>query len=79
MGVAKGWTGGLGLTNAHRGIWNDRDLLDSTENSTKYSVIIYVGKESEREQIVYMYNQSTLCYSRNDHKLVNQLYLNKTF
>jgi len=28
-----------------------RDLLCSTENSTQYSVIIYVGKESEREKI----------------------------
>ena len=26
-----------------------RDLLYSTENSIQYSVIIYVGKESERE------------------------------
>ena len=29
----------------------NRDLLYSTENSTQYSVITYVGKESEREQI----------------------------
>ena len=27
----------------------DGDLLWSTENTTQYSVIIYVGKESERE------------------------------
>ena len=27
------------------------DLLYSTENSSQYSVIIYVGKESEREQM----------------------------
>ena len=26
-----------------------RDLLYSTDNSTKYSVIIYTGKESEKE------------------------------
>ena len=37
------WIGGLGLAN--------RDLLYNTENSTQYSVIIYVGKESEREWI----------------------------
>ena len=29
----------------------NRDLLYSTENSTQYSAIIYVGKESEREWI----------------------------
>ena len=27
----------------------NRDLLYSTVNSTQYSVIIYVGKESEKE------------------------------
>ena len=36
-----GWTGGLGLANG--------DLLYSSENSTQYSVVVYVGKESERE------------------------------
>lgn len=30
------------------------DLLSSTEISAWYSVIIYVGKESEREWCVYM-------------------------
>ena len=29
----------------------NRDLLESTEKSTQYSVIIYQGKESEREWI----------------------------
>ena len=55
------------------------DLLYSTENSTQYSVIIYVGKESEREQMcIYMYNRITLLY-RNHHNIVNQLYFNKAF
>ena len=31
-----------------------KDLLFSTGNSTQYSVIIYMGKESEKEQ-VYIY------------------------
>ena len=30
-------------------VHENRDLLYSKENSTQYSVIIYVGKESERE------------------------------
>ena len=34
-----------------RGMTGQWDLLYSTENSTQYSVIIYVGKESEREWI----------------------------
>ena len=29
--------------------WGPADLLYSTENSTQYAVIIYVGKESERQ------------------------------
>ena len=34
----------------------NKDLLYSTENSTQYSVITYMGKESEKEQIyVYVY------------------------
>ena len=36
----------------------NKDLLYSTENSTQYSVITYVGKESEKEWIyiyIYMY------------------------
>ena len=35
------------------GIIANRDQLYRIENSTQYSVIIYVGKESES---VYMYN-----------------------
>ena len=54
------------------------DLLYSTENCTQYSVIIYRGKESEREWICYRYNRITLLYSRNYFNLVNQLYFNKT-
>ena len=56
-----------------------RDLLYSPENSTRYSVIIYIVKRSEREWLcVYMYNWITLLYSRNYHNLVNQIYINQT-
>ena len=33
-----------------------RDLLYSTENSTQYSVITYIGKESEKSKYMFMYN-----------------------
>ena len=59
-GTCKGerWIRSLGLSYTHCGIWNDlpRDLSYSTGNSTQYSVIIYVGKESEKNACVYMYN-----------------------
>ena len=32
----------------------NKDLLHSTENSIQYSVMTYMGKESEKEQI-YVY------------------------
>ena len=32
------------------------DLMYSTENSVQYSVIIYLGKESEKNGYVYMCN-----------------------
>ena len=54
------------------------DLLYSTGNSTQYSVMVYVGEESEKEWCVYIYNWITLLYSRNYHNMVNQLYFNKT-
>ena len=44
----------MGITKVH-GVANG-DLLYNTENSTWYSVIIYVGKESEREWMcVYVF------------------------
>ena len=47
----------------------NRDLLYSRENSTQDSVIIYMGKESQKEW--------TLLYSRNYHITVNQIYFKK--
>ena len=34
----------------------NKDLLYSTGNSTKYSVIAYVRKESEKDEYMYIYN-----------------------
>ena len=48
------------------------DLLYSTRNSTQYSIITYMGKESEKKRKnghVYMYNLNYLLYSRNDQML----------
>ena len=55
------------------------ELLYSMWNSIQYSVIIYMGKESEKEcMCIYVYNWITLLCSRNYHHVVNQLYFNKT-
>ena len=76
--VTKG-DSGRGLTGMDGGfetdicsIWNDwsTDLLCSVGNSTHYSVIIYLGKESENGYM-YMYDWVTLLCSRNYHNLVN--------
>ena len=41
---------GLGLAYAHRGIWNDWAMgTYCLAQGTLYSVIIYLGKESESE------------------------------
>ena len=73
------WWFGIGIYTLRYMQWLvNGDLLYSTETSTQYSVKIYVGKESEREWHVDMYNWITLLYSKNDHKFVNQLYFNKT-
>ena len=50
--IWEGWTGRSWLAYAH--LYNvkqiiNKDLLYSTGNSTQYSVMTYVGKESEKE------------------------------
>ena len=54
------------------------DLLYSTENSTQYSVINYVGKESEREWMCE-YTQSditkSLCFTA---EIITTLQINYT-
>ena len=80
--VMKGmdWGFGIGICILWYMEWlANGDLVCRTENTTQYSVIIYIGKESERESCMYMYNGITLLYSRNYHNLVNQLWFNKTF
>ena len=50
------------------GMISPRDLLYSTENSIQYSVITYVGKESERKWMcVYTYDGVALLYSGKGH------------
>ena len=39
----------LGLTYTHCYIQNKEGLLHSTGNSTQYSIIVYMGKETEKE------------------------------
>ena len=44
----------------------NKDLLYSTGNFTQYSVITYMGKESEEEYIhvcIYIYISKSLCYT----------------
>ena len=55
-------------------------LLYSTENSTQYFVIIYVGKESERQwmDVCTYVTESLCCTEEMITTLLSQLYLNKT-
>ena len=77
-GWGEGWTGGLGLAYAHCGVWNAGQWGPAAQHRTQYSVMVYVGKESEREWMCYMYNRITLLHSRNYNNIVNQLYFKKT-
>ena len=61
-------------------------LLYSPGNSTQYSVMAYMGKESKKEWIyicvcvygcVCVYNWLTMLHCRSYHIIVNQLYSNK--
>ena len=40
-------------------------------------MIINVGKKSEENDHVYVHNWIILLYSRSNHNIVNQLYINK--
>ena len=49
------WEFGTGIyTLLYTKLIGNKDLLNSSEKSIQYSVIVYVGKESEKEWI-YMY------------------------
>ena len=72
------WTEGLGLAYVHyvygmTGQWGD--MMYCRETSTQCSVIICMGKESEREWICI---HVTLLHSRNYHTIVNQPYFSET-
>ena len=72
------WGCGIGTCTLRCVEWlTNRDLLYNTENSKEYCVIIYVGKESEREWMYVHYNSIILLYSRNYHNTVNQLSFSK--
>ena len=75
-----GWTGCLDWHYVQWGMqWlASGDLLYSTENSTQYFVIIYWEKNLKENGYGYIYNWTTLLYSRNYHNIVNHLYFNKT-
>ena len=51
----------------------NKDLLYGTGNSTQYSIITYMGNESEKNSYMYMNNQVILLYTWNQHNIVNQL------
>ena len=48
-------------------------------NSSQYSVIVYAGKESERECMCVRGSLHHLLTNRSDHNPVNPLSFNKTF
>ena len=41
----------------------DRNLIYSTGNSTQYSVITYMGKESEKDVYIYIHRSESLCWT----------------
>ena len=41
----------------------NKDLLYGTGNSTQYSIITYMGNESEKNRYMYMNNQVILLYT----------------
>ena len=82
-GGGGGGRDGLGVRESHvhtevYGMMDNGDLLYSTENSTQYSMIIYVGKNQKENGCVYKCNSITLLYSRNYQNIVNKLCFNKT-
>ena len=82
-GQVGGGRDGLGVRESHvhtevYGMMDNGDLLYSTENSTQYSMKIYVGKNQKENGCVYKCNSITLLYSRNYHNIVNKLCFNKT-
>ena len=50
----------------------------AVQHREQYSAIIYMGKDSEKEQKLYTRNGITLLSSRNDYNMIHQLCFNKT-
>ena len=59
----------------------NKDLLYSTGNSTQYSVMTYMGKESKNEwRYTYIYMYILIHFAVHPkHNTTNQLYTNKMF
>ena len=56
---------------------NNKVLLYSIGDYIQYPEINHNGKEYKKEYIcIYIYDLTTLLYSRNQHNIVNQLYFN---
>ena len=72
-----GWGFGIGICTLK--YMASGDLLCSTENCTQYSVIIYVGKESERQWICVYVSLNHLVVRQKYHNSVHQLYFDKNF
>ena len=76
---AMAWVCGTGICTPRSMEWlANGDLFHSTGNAMQYSLIIYVGNESDKLWRLYMYSWITLLYSRNCHNMVHQLCFHKT-
>ena len=73
----EGWTGGLGSTYAHCGIWSDWPTWTYFITQGTLSLWFMQENNLNKNGGVHMYNQITLLYSRNYH-IIYQLYFNKT-
>ena len=74
------WTGGLGLADAHCGIWNDWPMnFCITQGTLPIFCDNQCGKRIWKRMNVCTCVIESLLYSRNYHNIVNQLYFNKTW
>ena len=79
--VWEGWTRGLGLAYARRGIWNDWPSGTCCIAQRTLSNILWSSmwaKNLKENGCVYMCNWIMLSYCRYYHNLVNQWHFNKT-
>ena len=59
-GMDSGFGTGIGTLRSTEGLANG-DLLDSTGNSTQYSVILHVGEECDKEWMCICATESLCC------------------